>query len=208
MTSTPWAIKGRYYETCSCDFVCPCIVTRMTARPTQQSCTFAMALQIEDGSFGAVTLDGMSFIVLGYTPGAMGDGNWSIGLVIDERADDHQREAIAAIASGTAGGPMEPLSALIGSFLGVDRAPIVIEDDGVKWSATADGLVDMGAEGAFGIDPHATEPMHIDNTGHPANSRLALAHAFRSHVHALGLSWDDDSGKNNGHFAPFRWTNA
>jgi len=68
--------------------------------------------------------------------------------------------------------------------------------------------VDMGAEGAKGINPNETEPMFLDNTGHPISNRLALAHASRSHVHALGLTWDDDSGRNNGHFAPFNWRSA
>jgi hypothetical protein len=53
-------------------------------------------------------------------------GNWSIGLVIDERANAEQREAVTAIASGAAGGPMAPLSGLIGKFLGVEQAPIRI----------------------------------------------------------------------------------
>jgi hypothetical protein len=66
----------------------------------------------------------------------------------------------------------------------------------------------MAAEGAMGIDPAATEPMFIDNTGHPVSSRLALAHASKSHVHALGLTWDDAGGKNNGQFAPFNWRSA
>jgi hypothetical protein len=203
-----WAISGQYYETCSCDFVCPCILTQMTARPTKGACTFAMAFQIERGSSGTVELGGLTFMVLGFTPGPMGEGNWSVGLVVDERASDQQRDAIAAIAGGAAGGPMAPLAGLIGKFLGIERAPIRIERNGVKWSATANGLVDMSAQGAMGIDPTVTEPMHIDNTGHPASNRMALARALRSHVHALGLTWDDDSGKNNGHFAPFNWKNA
>ena len=57
-------------------------------------------------------------------------------------------------------------------------------------------------------DPAATEPMFLENTGHPVSNRLAVAHASKSHVHALGLSWDDTSGKNNGHFAPFTWRSA
>ena len=207
MTSS-WTISGRYHETCSCDVLCPCIVTQMTARPTKGSCTFAMAFQIERGSSGSVELGGLSFIVLGFTPGPMSEGNWSVGLIIDERASDQQRDAITAIASGAAGGPMAPLSGLIGKFLGVERAPVRIESSGIQWSATAAGLVDMGAQALMGIDPSNTEPMFIDNTGHPANNRLGLSHALRSHVHALGLSWDDDSGKNNGHFAPFSWKNA
>jgi hypothetical protein len=180
----------------------------MTARPTKGSCTFAMALHIEKGSFGGVALDGLPFIVIGFTPGPMGDGNWSVGLVIDERASDEQRDAVTAIASGGAGGPMAPLAALIGKFLGVERAPIRIDGSGVKWSAIAGGLVLMSAEGAMGVDPGNPEPMALENTGHPVNSRLALAHAVRSHVHALGLAWDDDSGRNNGHYAPFNWSNA
>jgi hypothetical protein len=50
--------------------------------------------------------------------------------------------------------------------------------------------------------------MYLENTGHPVSSRLAVAHASKSHVHALGLTWDDASGKNNGHYAPFNWRSA
>ena len=135
----------------------------------------------------------------------MGKGNWSVGLVADERASVEQREAITAIASGAAGGPMAALSGLIGEFVGVEAAPIRFERTGVKWSVKAASLVDMAAEGAMGMNPAATEPLHLDNTGHPAADRFALARASKSHVNALGLSWDDESGKNNGQYAPFSW---
>jgi hypothetical protein len=209
MMATPsWSISGQYFETCSCDFVCPCITGQMAVRPSKGSCTFAMAMQVERGSFGKVPLEGVAFIVLGFTPAEMGKGNWSVGLVIDERATAEQRDAITAIASGAAGGPMAPLSGLIGKFLGAEQAPIRIDRTGIKFTVTAGNLVDMAAEGAMGIDPAATEPLFIDNTGHPVSSRLALAHASKSHVHALGLTWDDAGGKNNGHFAPFNWRSA
>jgi len=155
-----------------------------------------------------VPLDGLPFIVLGFTPGPMSEGNWSVGLVIDERVSDQQRDAITAIASGGAGGPMAPLSGLIGTFLGVGRARVAIQSSGVTWSASAGSLVDMALEGVMGIDPRVTEPMAIENTGHPVSNRLVLARAKHSHVHALGLSWDDDGGLNNGHFAPFNWSSA
>ena len=208
MTTPAWNISGQYMETCSCDFVCPCILGQMAVRPSKGWCTFAMAMQIERGSFGDVPLNGLTFIVLGMTPEEMGKGNWSVGLVIDERASAAQRDAITTIASGAAGGPMAPLSGLIGKFLGAEQAPIRIEQDGKKFTVTAGTLVDMAGEGAMGIDPNATEPMYLENTGHPVSSRLALAHASKSHVHALGLTWDDASGKNNGHLAPFNWRSA
>ena len=106
MATPSWTISGQYFETCSCDFVCPCILGQLATRPSKGSCTFAMAMQIERGSFGSVSLDGIPFVVLGYTPAEMGKGNWSVGLLIDERASAEQRDAITAIASGQAGGPM------------------------------------------------------------------------------------------------------
>src|SRR5688572_5639138 len=194
MATPSWQVRGQYYETCSCDFICPCILGQMAVAPSKGSCTFAMAMQIEKGSYGDATLDGLGFVVLGLTPEAMGNGNWSVGLVVDERATAEQRDAITAIASGAAGGPMAALSGLIGTFLGVESAPIQFDQNGVKWSVKASKFVEMAAEGAMGIDPDATEPMHLDNTGHPASTRLALAHASKSHVHAFSLSWDDTSG--------------
>jgi len=208
MATPAWKVSGQYYESCSCDFLCPCLPGQMTVRPSKGSCTFAMAFQVDRGSYGSVSLDGLGFIVLGLTPEAMGEGNWSVGLIADERASIEQRDAITAIASGAAGGPMSALSGLIGKFLGVELAPIRFDRDGAKWSVQASKLVDMAAEGAMGINPAATEPLHLENTGHPASDRFALAHASRSHVHALGLAWDDLTGKNNGQYAPFSWQGA
>ena len=203
-----WQVSGQYYETCSCDFVCPCILGGMVVSPTKGSCTFAMAFEVDSGTYGTVSLDGLGFIVLGFTPEAMAKGNWSVGLIADERASAEQREAITAIASGAAGGPMAALSGLIGKFLGVQAAPIRFDRSGAKWSVKAADFVDMAAEGAKGINPDATEPMHLDNTGHPAADRVALAHASRSRVQAFDLAWEDHSGKNNGQYAPFSWRNS
>jgi hypothetical protein len=205
MATPAWKLSGQYYETCSCDFICPCVTGQMAVRPTQGTCTFAMAFRIDSGRFGDVPLDGLGFIVLGRTPEAMNQGNWSVGVVADERASAAQRDAIATIVSGAAGGPMAALSGLLGKFLGVEAAPIRFPREGVTWSVSAGRLVDMAAEGAMGIDPNAAEPMHLDHTGHPAADRFALAHAKRSHVHAFGMDWDDTSGRNNGQYAPFAW---
>jgi hypothetical protein len=208
MATPAWQISGQYYETCNCDFVCPCLPGQMAVRPSRGSCTFVMGFQIERGAYGPTSLDGLGFIVLGFTPEAMGKGNWSVGIIADQRANAEQREAIIAITSGAAGGPMAALSGLVGKVLGVESAPIRFDRSGLRWSVTASGLVDMAAEGARGINPDATEPLYLDNTGHPAADRFALARASRSHVHALGLEWDDATGGNNGQYAPFSWRSA
>src|SRR5436190_24370385 len=154
MAATDWNISGQYYETCSCDFVCPCLPGQMMVKPSKGTCTFAMAFQIERGSYGSVPLAGLGFVVLGLTPEEMGKGNWSVGLVADERASAEQRDAITAIASGSAGGPMAPLSGLIGKFLGAEQAPVRIDRSGLTFTVKAGSLVDMAAEGQKGIDPN------------------------------------------------------
>jgi hypothetical protein len=167
-----------------------------------------MAFSIEQGSYGPVKLDGLGFIVLGFTPEEMGKGNWSVGLITDEKASAEQRDAIAAIASGSAGGPMAALSGLIGKFLGVESAPIRFERSGAKWSVKASNFVDMAAEGVMGLNPNAAEPISLDHTGHPAADRFALARASSSRVSALGLTWEDGNGRHNGQYAPFSWRSA
>ena len=195
-----WRVKGEYFESCSCDFLCPCPIG---FGPTTGSCTFALVHRIDEGKYGDVGLNGLHFAVVGRTPESMDKGNWSVGVVTDARAKPEQKDAIVAITSGQAGGPMSALAPLISKFLGVESKPIQFRMSGMSRSATVGDLVDQAIEGVPG--GNASEPMYIDNVGHWVNSRLALAKATRSHVHAFGLSWDDDSGRNNGHFAPFDW---
>ena len=153
MATPSWQVTGQYYETCSCDFVCPCVPGQLAAKPTQGFCTFAMAFQIERGNYGTVPIDGLGFIVLLWTPEEMGKGNWSVGVIADARASAEQHEAISSIASGSAGGPMGALSALVGKFLGVESAPIRFERTGAKWSVTAAKLVDWRPSGRWGSTP-------------------------------------------------------
>jgi hypothetical protein len=198
-----WQIRGEYFETCSCDYLCPCPTSNLTARPTQGWCTFAFVQHIEQGQYDGVTLDGLNFAIIGRTPEEMAKGNWTVGVITDERASPEQQQAIVAIASGQAGGPMAPLSGLISNFAGVEARPIRFDKDGLQRSASIPEMLDQALEGVAGAN--GSEPIYLDNVGHPVNTRLALAHGTRSHVHAFGIDWDNTSGKNNGHFAPFDW---
>jgi len=204
MANPGWRISGDYFEACSCDFVCPCPTSGLAARPTQGSCDAGLVFEVERGAYGDTTLDGLRFAVLLHTPGPMIEGGWTVGLVVDDRATPKQREAIAAIASGQAGGPMAALGPLVGTFAGVEARPIHIERKGLRRSVSIPGVLDIAIEGVAGANP--TDPIYLDNVGHPAATRLALAKASRGHMHAFGIDWDDTSGRNNGHFAPFAWS--
>jgi hypothetical protein len=200
-----WQVSGEYMETCNCTFICPCIASNLAARPTDGDCKAAVALRIDKGSKDGVALDGLSFIVMLHSPGPMGDGNITVGLIIDERATPQQAEAITAIATGSAGGPMAALGPLVGKIAGVERRPIRFDVDGLKRAVQAGDLVDQACEGLPSV-VNPGEAIGIDNVAHPVNSRLALAKATRSRFNVFGMKWNDSSGTRNGHFAPFAWS--
>jgi hypothetical protein len=204
MANARWEIRGEYFEACSCDSVCPCPTSGLAARPTKGSCDAGLVFRVERGAYAETRLDGLSFAVLLHTPGPMIQGNWTVGVIVDERASAPQREALTAIASGQGGGPMAALAPLVGRVGGVEARPITMQMDGMRRSVSIPGVLDIAVEGIPGARPD--EPIYLDNVGHPAASRLALAKASRSHLHAFGIDWDDITGRNNGHFAPFAWS--
>ena len=200
-----WTIQGHYMETCNCTMVCPCITSNLTAQPTEGACKAVAALRIDKGEKDGVRLDGLSFIVMLHAPGAMADGNMTVGLIVDERASDAQAEAIGAIATGAAGGPMAALAPLVGRVAGIEKRRIEFTASGLARSVRAAELLDQACEGV----PSASTPgeaIGVDNTAHPVNSRLSIAKAIRSRMHAFGIEWNDSSGSRNGHFAPFAWS--
>src|SRR5689334_10469167 len=147
MASPAWNASGDYFETCTCDYLCPCLSSNLTAPPTKGDCVFAFAFRVDRGAFGGVSLDGLCFALAGVAPGPMGQGNWKVGLIVDERADAAQQNAIATITSGTAGGPMAALAPLIASFLGAEKKPIRFEKNGLRRSVSIPGILDQGVEG-------------------------------------------------------------
>lgn len=207
MADTSWSISGDYFETCNCDFLCPCIYTNMTAEPTHGTCKVAIVHRINKGYFDDVELDGVAFVVAAMVDGPMANGNWTIGLIVDDKASDAQVDAIGKICSGELGGPMELMAGLVGTFAGVARASIEIDQQAMSFSVKAGDMLDHAAEAVPSL-PDPEQPIYIDNTGHPANKRLALAKGTHSHLHAFGIDWDDAEGGHNGHFAPFSWSPA
>lgn len=196
-----WQIKGQYMETCNCDFICPCPLTGL-AETTHGNCTFAMAFDIKKGNFDGTSLDGHRFVIVGHTPGNMGAGDWQVGLIVDDSTDEKQREALGAIVSGQAGGPMANLAPLFGKFHGIEARPIKFEGSEGNWSVVVPDRIDQAIVGVRGL---GGEFLALDGTGHPVNTRLGLAHPDHSSIHAFGIDYDETSGRNNGHFAPFDW---
>jgi hypothetical protein len=97
MAVTSWVLKGTEYGSCNCDYGCPC---QFNGRPSSHdgSCKAANFVQIDEGRYGNVKLDGLRFAWLACWPGPVHEGNGEYQVIIDDRADDEQREAIRRIA--------------------------------------------------------------------------------------------------------------
>jgi hypothetical protein len=202
-----WHFSGDYFENCNCSVVCPCFVSKsapLTSRPTEGVCDVALIFHIESRSYDGTLLDGLNVAVAVHTPGPMADGNWSVAAYIDQRANDKQTEALGAIFTGAAGGPMAQLAPLFGKNLGVKKVPITYRIDGKKRSAEIPNILHMA------VDPlptaHPSGEMWA-NTGHPVSpDKLALAIGAQANTFSdHGMRWDN-SGKN-GHYAPISWSN-
>jgi hypothetical protein len=206
MPSSNWEVDGEYFESCNCDFACPCTLTGMTAAPTHGFCNVQLTFHINQGHFNGTRLDGLNFVTIIHSDDAIIKGNLQVGLIVDQRASKDQQQAIAGIASGQAGGPMAALAPLVGKMLGVEVRPIQFTMSGMHRSVSVPGALEQAIEGVPGANP--AEPQAVDNLAHPVNTRLAFARASDSHLHVFGIDWDDTSGKNNGHFAPFNWRSS
>ena len=143
-----WRIEGQYMESCNCIYVCPCIGSNLTARPSEGDCKAAVALRIDKCEKDGVKLNGLSFIVMLHSPAAMAEGNMTVGLIVDERASEAQVKAITDIATGAAGGPMAALAPLVGKVAGVEKRPIRFEQDGLLHTLAEPNLTAISGETA------------------------------------------------------------
>lgn len=205
-TQTRWQIEGDYFENCNCAVVCPCIFSTgapLTARPTEGACEAPTAFHIDRGRYGDVPLDGLNAVVVLRTPGPMAEGNGSVALYLDERADDRQREALQAIFSGAAGGPLGALAPLITTTLGVKSAPITYTREGQRRAVEIPGVMHLGVHAVPSMNPEGA--ITADNAHPFAMESLALAVGDPGSYWAdYELRWDN-SGKN-GFYAPLRWS--
>jgi hypothetical protein len=197
-----WKLEGQYFENCSCDMPCPCTVS-LDAGADRDRCNVVLVFEVDAGEVDGVDVSGLSVAAMGESPKVMSEGNWRLGLLIDDRASDEQADKLAAVFGGQLGGPMEALGPLIGEQLGVERAPMrVFHEDGThRIELGDDGIVEVREVVSFGKEDG--EPARLTGVFHPAGDTLTIARATRSHLNAFGI---DFAFEGSSAFAsPFRW---
>src|ERR671910_781889 len=152
MNTVPeWHLVGDWFDICSCDIPCPC---EFAQAPTNNACQGLLAWHVREGNFGDVQLDGFNLIALGAFEGNIwaGEAKVTMGLFIDENADEGQREALQLIFGGQAGGWPADFAANIGEMRGIEFVPIAFEVAGdlASWRVEIPGRVVGHAEALTG----------------------------------------------------------
>jgi hypothetical protein len=119
--ATQWKVKGTLLIACNCDYGCPC---NYNALPSKGDCEGQWLWHVDEGSFGDVKLDGMTWTVTADWPRAIHEGGGKAICLYDERADEEQREAIEALVRGGHGGPW---GVFINTYELVDIRPLSLD---------------------------------------------------------------------------------
>jgi len=156
--------------------------------PTHDHCEGIIAMRVDEGHFGDVSLDGLKFAGAAYWPGRIDEGDGHIIPIVDESADEAQRQAILTILSGQAGGTIfEIFSAMCPHVREPMFVPIEFEFDieSRKGRLKAGDIIDSTVESLHGIgseDPYrilVTIPGGFEYTGPNSEAETALAKTLK-----------------------------
>ncbi len=197
-----WKIQGEYFESCNCEVLCPCILTNLAARPTEGHCDVVLAFRIDKGNYGATDISGLNAAQALITPGPMAQGNGTLAVYVDSRANAEQRAALEAIFSGAAGGPPSLFGPIITKFLGCKAVEINFAMHGSERKLVIPGVTEVTIQGIPGRG--GKDVVWLENCGHPYSSRIATAKGADSNFKDHGLDFHN-SGRN-GHFSGIDWT--
>lgn len=197
-----WNIKGKYVETCNCSVPCQCLWQQP---PDDGECTTAVFWYIDDGTYGDVSLDGLTVGILLWEEGMFLEGGWHVVLVLDEAADIDQADALEAIFSGQAGGLMGAVAPMIEEVKDVVTLPITHTMDDGHFLFEAGDVVSMAADESLGIEgergsvyPHAFIQPHMEaQIGESTEAVVSYDDDF---------SWD--VAGNNAYFGEFDFGTA
>src|SRR3954449_6399705 len=181
-----WNLEGSYFETCSCDVICPCTAS-LAFGATNDYCRVVLVFHVKQGDVEGTDVSGLTVAAVAETPKVMTDGNWRLGVFIDSAASDEQAEKLGGVFSGALGGPMEALGPLVGENLGVERAAIEVHEDGLTHSVKIGDAVDFEIEDVVPFGVESGQPARLVGIFHPAGSELTIAKAGDSKVSAFGL---------------------
>jgi hypothetical protein len=195
-----WSIEGTYFETCSCELMCPCNLS-FDHGATYDYCRVTLVFDIREGEIEGTDVRGRTLAEIADTPKVMTEGNWRLGMFVDDGTSDEQMEKLTGVFGGQMGGPMAGLAPLIGEVLGVERAPIEVVEEGLSHSVRIGDAIDFEVEDIVPFGIETGEPARLTGVFHPVASELTAAEAKRSRISAFGIEYEGRTGLSS----PFSW---
>jgi hypothetical protein len=195
-----WNLKGSYVETCSCDLICPCNAS-LAHGAVYDYCRVTLVFNIREGEIDGTDVGGLKVAAIADTPKVMTDGNWRVGLFVDDKASDEQADKLTAVFGGQMGGPMAAVVPLIGEMLGVERAPIEIAEDGTRHAVKIGNAIDFEIEDIVPFGVETGQPVRLTGMFHPVASEMNVAEARRSKIDAFGIQYEGKTGLSTSDFS-------
>jgi hypothetical protein len=168
---------------------------------TYDFCRVTLVFGIDEGAVDGTDIGGTTVALIADTPKVMTEGNWKVGVFIDEGASDEQADKLVQVFSGQLGGPMAGLTPLIGEMLGVERVPIDVQHDGVRHSVRIGDAIDFEIEDIVPFGVETGEPIRFNGMFHPVGTDLTMAEAKRSKIKAFGIEYEGKTGLSKSEFA-------
>jgi hypothetical protein len=205
-TDTDWAVSGSYFEGCNCEAICPCrAVNGQPGGPsTYGVCYGAVSWHIRSGRFGDVDLSDLKAVLsIRYHDEVQPSTLWECVLYVDERGSAAQRDALAAIFLGRAGGSVAALyGPAIGVVHAVRPARITLEHAAPRKRIDVVGYLTIEAEGA--ASEPGTVQCGIPGFDHPGTEMFAdLLHSTDEM-----LRWEIRGGRNASFATNFAYSSA
>jgi hypothetical protein len=194
-----WNLTGSYIETCSCELMCPCNLS-LDHGATYDFCRVTLVFSMREGQVDGTDIGGLTVAVIADTPKVMTEGNWRLGVFVDDKASDEQFDKLVAVFSGQLGGPMGALTPLVGEILGIERAAIEVQDDGLRHSVKVADKIDFEIEDIVPFGVETGQPVRFNGMFHPIGSDLTMAEAKRSRINAFGISYEGKTGLSKSEF--------
>jgi hypothetical protein len=195
-----WSLKGSYVETCSCELMCPCNLS-FDHGATYDFCRVTFVFNIREGEIEGTDIGGLKVAAIPDSPKVMTEGNWRLGVFVDEQATDEQADKLVKVFTGQLGGPMAGLAPLVGEVLGVEKARIEVDDDGVRHSVRIGDVIDFEIEDIVPFGVETGEPVRFQGMFHPVASDLTMAEAKRSRINAFGIEYEGKTGLSTSEFS-------
>jgi hypothetical protein len=207
MTGVDWRIKGVSLTSCNCDVGCPC---QFNSLPTHGHCRATMGARIDQGHFGDVKLDGLTFAVLVAWPGPIHEGKGEAQPVVDSSATPAQREAILAIIAGEHTDPGATIFNVFAATFDKIHDPIFAPVD-----LACDLKSRTGHIRVPGVLDMSCEPIRNPITGAEHRARIEIPDGFEYNVAEIaagrtksgkGASVDLEWSGAHAHLIDLHWT--